>query len=419
MVLQRDRATARSVATRSIARDASELPRALTGRREFPDDLYAPGAVAPVFRPVSELVRIGLAAAAAEPAPDTLRLAVFRVDFLRDSAGDSTTGDGRFDLRTGVTGVPVDPPPHNKPYFEAHTEALARYYAAQSYGSLVIVPTVFPADPDSAYHLGDTRDFGPWAVSQADSVIVRAERFVTAAVRAADASGDIDFSAFGAFVVVHAGADYQSDIDRDSSRDIPTFTLSLGESLSVSTGKVGRVLVLPETVSQDGGLGALNGVFAHEFGHVLGLPDLYNIFTGVPQVGYWSLMDSGENIPAIVVDPDTEEEFEAIGIFPTSFDPWSKLQAFPKGVAPFLVEERWSDALEATETDPRIPYVVVDDYEYFLVENRALDLDGNGFPFVRQDSGDRRVHGAGGRSRSRRSGRPARVRRGASREAAS
>jgi M6 family metalloprotease-like protein len=372
--------------TRPIARDAGTLPRALTERREFPDDLYAPGAVTPVFRTVSELLRVGLAAAAAEPAPDTLRLAVFRVDFLRDSAGDSTTGDGRFDLRTGVTGVPVDPPPHNKLYFEAHTDALARYYAAQSYGSLVIVPTIYPADPDSAYHLSDTGDFGPWAVSQADSVIVRAERFVTAAVRAADASGDIDFSAYGAFVVVHAGADYQSDINRDTGRDIPTFTLSLGESLTVSTGKVGRVLVLPETVSQDGGLGALNGVFAHEFGHVLGLPDLYNIFTGVPQVGYWSLMDSGENIPAIVVDPETEEEFEAVGIFPTSFDPWSKLQAFPKGVAPFLVEEHWSDVLEAAEVNPGIPYVVVDDYEYFLVENRALDVDGNGFPFVRQDA---------------------------------
>lgn len=386
MVLERDRVGARFTAAASVARDSSELPRALTGRREFPDDLYAPGAAIPVFRPVSELIHAGLAALAAQPAPDTLRLAILRVDFLSDTAGDSTTGNGRFDLRRGVTGVPVDPPPHNKPYFEAHAEALRRYYAAQSYGSLVIVTTVFPSDPDSAYHLGDTGDFGPWAVSQADSVIVRAERFVTAAVRAADASGDIDFGAYGAFVVAHAGADYQSDINSDTGRDIPTFTLSLGESLSVSTGKVGRVLVLPETVSQDGGLGALNGVFAHEFGHVLGLPDLYNIFTGVPQVGYWSLMDSGENIPAIVVDPDTEEEFEAIGIFPTSFDPWSKLQAFPKGVAPFLVEEHWSDALEATETDPRIPFVVVDDYEYFLVENRALDLDGNGFPFVRQDS---------------------------------
>ena len=46
----------------------------------------------------------------------------------------------------------------------------------------------------------------------------------------------------------------------------------------------------------NGRLAALNGVFAHEFGHVLGLPDLYNIFNGVPQVGYFSLMDSGENI---------------------------------------------------------------------------------------------------------------------------
>ncbi len=362
--------------------------------RPFPHDLYATGAIPAPLRPVRELLREGVLAAAENPGPDTLRLAVFRVDFLQDSEGDATTSDGTFDLRTDVTGVPVDPPPHDRGYFEKHAEALARFYAAQSYGSLVIETTVLPEDPEGAYHLQDTADYGPWQVAQADEVILNAEEFVTDAINAVDAQGAVDFSAFDAFVVVHAGPDFQGDINRDSPGDIPSFTLTLGESLSVSTGKVGRVLVLPETVSQDGRLAALNGVFAHEFGHVLGLPDLYNIFNGIPQVGYWSLMDSGDNIEAIIVDPDIPDsttesgfgEYYVSGAFPTSFDPWCKMQIFPKGIAPLVVEESLAENLEAVEVNPDLPYVSIDGAEYFLIENRALDLDGNGFPFVQQDS---------------------------------
>lgn len=57
------------------------------------------------------------------------------------------------------------------------------------------------------------------------------------------------------------------------------------------------------------------GVFAHEYGHNLGLPDLYDTSrAGLDSpVGVWSLMSSGSH---------TGEVFQTQ---PTGFDPWSKL----------------------------------------------------------------------------------------------
>jgi len=115
------------------------------------------------------------------------------------------------------------------------------------------VPTVFPADRDSAYHLSDTMDYGPWAVSQADEVI-RTRKNSSPPPSGRPTQAATSTSPPSARSCGARGSDLQSDLDRNTSRDIPTFTLTLGESLSVGTGKVGRVLVLPETVSQDGGL---------------------------------------------------------------------------------------------------------------------------------------------------------------------
>ncbi|WP_432016827.1 immune inhibitor A domain-containing protein [Streptomyces hydrogenans] len=67
--------------------------------------------------------------------------------------------------------------------------------------------------------------------------------------------------------------------------------------------------------AENGGL----GVFAHEYGHDLGLPDLYDTSGhGVDNsVGYWSLMNSGSWLG---------EGKDEIGEKPADLDAWSKLQ---------------------------------------------------------------------------------------------
>jgi hypothetical protein len=146
--------------------------------------------------------------------------------------------------------------------------------------------------PDSAFHLSDTADYGPWTYSEGDYEI--AVRLITDAVEAADLSAEpIVFSQYDMVYVYHAGADLQGDITGDSSYDIPSFTAGLADPIPVDGGAsyVYAATVLPETVSQDNLTGAINGVTAHETGP-LG-PDLSNTDDFLPSVGCWSLMDTG------------------------------------------------------------------------------------------------------------------------------
>ncbi|MGW9192308.1 immune inhibitor A domain-containing protein [Micromonospora chersina] len=66
------------------------------------------------------------------------------------------------------------------------------------------------------------------------------------------------------------------------------------------------------TEPENGGL----GVFTHEYGHDLGLPDLYDTQGGDNGVGFWSLMSSGSWLSHGTDD---------IGSTPGYMDPWSKL----------------------------------------------------------------------------------------------
>ncbi|HEX2061442.1 MAG TPA: immune inhibitor A domain-containing protein [Thermoanaerobaculia bacterium] len=72
---------------------------------------------------------------------------------------------------------------------------------------------------------------------------------------------------------------------------------------------VGDYTVQPE----NGGL----GVFAHEYGHDLGLPDHYDTAGGNNSTGYWTIMSSGSYLG---------EGGEDVGARPGDFNAWDKLQ---------------------------------------------------------------------------------------------
>jgi immune inhibitor A len=88
----------------------------------------------------------------------------------------------------------------------------------------------------------------------------------------------------------------------------PDFNPLGGIQIGDSDYWVGKYTIQPE----DGGV----GVFAHEFGHDLGLPDLYDYY-GENSTGFWTLMSSGSWI---------DEGKNTIGNKPAHMGAWEKFQ---------------------------------------------------------------------------------------------
>ena len=97
-------------------------------------------------------------------------------------------------------------------------------------------------------------------------------------------SKEVDVTAYEQIMIVHAG--YGQESSRDQN-DIWSVTY-LSWPVVTPQRTFDRYAVIPESEAR--GLGTL-GVCTHEFGHLLGLPDLYS--TAMEQVGPWDLMARG------------------------------------------------------------------------------------------------------------------------------
>ena len=130
--------------------------------------------------------------------------------------------------------------------------------------------------------------------------------------------------------------------------------------------KVNSYVIQPETQS-DGQITI--GVFAHEYGHALGLPDLYDYTYTSVGVGDWSIMASGNRL-GIYREGDT----------PAHLDAWSKWLL--GWVSPIQVRTSSVTQIKRVE-DNSVVYQLLDNPngptdwtwgtgkgEYFLVENR-------------------------------------------------
>lgn len=238
------------------------------------------------------------------------------------------------------------------------TGSMREYYLENSYGSYEITGVVtqwYRASLPHAYYNGILDDGEDPDFSRSPSDLV------TEALLAADA--DYDFADFDSnndnyidgVIVIHAGTGYEESGDTD---DIHSHMSSVGGSLVFDDNiRVKYYTLQPEESDNNQAINGI-GVLCHEWGHVLGLPDLYDIDYSCEGVGRWSLMASGN--------------YNGNSESPAHFDAWCKKELGWINIDTIEVN---TDNVEipAVEYSNKVYYLNKEGRafsEYWLVENR-------------------------------------------------
>jgi M6 family metalloprotease-like protein len=346
------------------------------------------------------------------------RLLVILVDFQEEIPDDPfTTGNGKFLFTADSTyQTRIACPPHDKEYFESNLKALKYYYLAASQNTYDLQYDVWPKDK-IAYTLPHEMSYYNPAGAGSDLFVARTEEYFKEAIEIADSEdAAIDFSAYGHFMIIHAGSDWQHDVFGDTPSDLPSFYIRVSEGKEAVVDE-GNVLInqacnVPSTISQDfdsyesggttyyTGYGALNGVMAHEFGHSLGAVDLYNTYNSAPMVGMFDIMDSGGsgvtedyNVPGVLIEgelPCLPGAFSRMIMFGDAF----KANGLLHEIDQTLNQSGLLDSIQVSASSqkqytanliPNLYKIPLNEYEYILVENRSVDPDGDGGTTIKGD----------------------------------
>ncbi len=316
---------------------------------------------------------------------DTLRVLAVMVEFQEDEE-TQTVGTGKFDM-TSYAGRAIDPPPHDRFFFQSKITFVQNYFAKVSNGKLTVEGEVLPSIVTVSGKMSD--------YSQDDEPEFRGlARLAIEAWTIADTQfPSVDIAAYDAYVLFHAGTG--KDIDLVSlygydpaPYDIPSIYLSLQgfkealdstafNGISVRSGShlITNTMILPETESRFTGnelegdtvMISFNGLFAASIGSHLGLPDLFETGSGTSAIGQNGLMD-GASI------------FAYFGLFPPEPSAWERV--YLGWAEPIVVNAPLSTltapAIGLTSDVDTIYKVPMNSSEYYLVENRNRDPHGNG-----------------------------------------
>jgi len=289
---------------------------------------------------------------------DTLHVLVLLVDFSDNpyTGGDLAAVKADFDSILFSTG-------HHNP-----TGSMTEYYLENSYGDFVI-----QGDVHGWYRMPQAYSYYVNGEGGIGSIFPLNSRGLTYdAVRVADSLG-VDFSVYDTYgetgpdgiidglMIVHAGPGLEKTGDLD---DMQSHKWDLGIYYQYFDGiLIDDYTIQPEEypVSTVSSVASPIGIFCHEFGHVLGLPDLYDVdYEPLTSdgAGVWSLMATGCYLG------------EARS--PAHLDAWCKARI--GFVDPIEVYENMTDVeFPQIETEP-VAYRLWKDgnygSEYFLVENR-------------------------------------------------
>ncbi len=183
--------------------------------------------------------------------------------------------------------------------------------------------------------------------------------------------------------VIHAGLGYESS---SNDTDIHSSSWALNEQKitigTTETTVINNFTIEPELINtQFGTLPSTLGVYVHEFGHSLGLPDLYDTTYISDGIGNWSLMARGS-----WAGPNWNGEV------PVELDAWSKAflgwvtpEIVPKGTTFLTIPQIGTSNGKVLLLNTQVTN------EHFLVENRQKTsydryLDGSGLLIWHIDS---------------------------------
>ena len=241
---------------------------------------------------------------------------------------------------------------------------LNNYYSEDSFGTVSFQTGMTPAATSAWYTLPNTMTYYGADTVSSDS------QLVSDSLQAAYNAG-VDIATYKFAMVVHSGNDeamthVPSDIH---SFTIPGYVFNPAPLISykISTSVVAESDPI--------------GVFCHESGHLLGLPDLYDLTGQIDPsnnfLGYWEIMALGE------WNPNTGNPLQPKpGTYPSHHSIWSKIQlGFVPSSRVALVQPGQSANITLTNLESpttntqsvKIPIAANQDgsLTYYLVEMRA------------------------------------------------
>lgn len=313
------------------------------------------------------------------------QVVALRVSFQPDES-PGTTGAGTFLVASETNSCgdyTIDPPPHDRDYFEAQLVAVDHYFRSVSYNQFGLdldTVNVFPME--SSYQLDQTMDYyHPYGSSDELSEERLTELFKDA-LEAAYTKDSLDFPEGSLIIVFHAGIgqDFSLPFLDPTPEDIPSTFVDSGMITKYYDGPlvfgndtVSQGILLPETQNHllfsnandlfqsasepcDYQYG-LTGTLALMVGFVVGLPPLWDIETGESGIGMFGLMDQGSN--------------NGQGVIPAPPDAWTRLYAGWEKPVPVTPSQKVTlTARSLAGKDHSMIKIDINASEYFLVENR-------------------------------------------------